>query len=524
MRNKLLVGCQTMITGTSKTTLSVARMALLAGVSAAALVAAGAASAQSLPDLGATGFTKGTAAIAALPVPTGIDTNPYILETLTGVSVANTTGLDSAGVLKTKTWAETVGTATTYNITTQNRTDLTNQTVAGTYQLGSYLVKGNNLLASGAIGAGVCGATDNCHWVTPGDSDVNNTYRWVAATYGEEARLANVTAPNGNPNNQYITGAYHTGDLIVRTDTGALVNSATCTNTVACKFVSAGALDTVGAAAGGVNATAGSYQNVPDVGVPSALGARTTTYDGGVTYSNGAGQSTAIGPDGITSKGALWVNTNGLAGAANRTTIINDGTFISISGTALQGGATVIEGGKAFIVGGPANSNFGGNINTLPINTAALNVSGGAVVSNGLQVNDGLRVTGPNQGLNAQTVSMGGNQVHDVAAPTLGTDAANKAYVDKGVNKAYEGTALALAISQPVFLPGQSFALRAGWGGFESENAFGVSAAGVIARDTFGHGSTVALDGGVGVGTHYNSVAGKAGVTIGFGGGYAPLK
>ena len=114
-------------------------------------------------------------------------------------------------------------------------------------------------------------------------------------------------------------------------------------------------------------------------------------------------------------------------------------------------------------------------------------------------------------------------RIQDVAAPIAGTDAANKAYVDKGVNKAYEGTAIALAISQPVFLPGQSFAMRAGWGGYEGQNAFGVSAAGVIARDVFGYGSTVALDGGVGVGGNYNGVAGKAGVTIGFGGGMAPL-
>ena len=42
-----------------------------------------------------------------------------------------------------------------------------------------------------------------------------------------------------------------------------------------------------------------------------------------------------------------------------------------------------------------------------------------------------------------------------MSQPRSGTDAANKAYVDKGVNKAYEGTAIALAISQPVFLPGR---------------------------------------------------------------------
>ena len=115
---------------------------------------------------------------------------------------------------------------------------------------------------------------------------------------------------------------------------------------------------------------------------------------------------------------------------------------------------------------------------------------------------------------------MGNNVVHDVATPIVGTDATNKAYVDKGLNKAYEGTAIALAISQPVFLPGQTFAMRGGWGDYQGQNAFGVSVAGVIARNTFGYGSTVSLDAGIGAGS--SSVAGKAGVTVGFGGGSCP--
>ena len=119
-------------------------------------------------------------------------------------------------------------------------------------------------------------------------------------------------------------------------------------------------------------------------------------------------------------------------------------------------------------------------------------------------------------------ISAEGNRVQDVATPIAGTDATNKAYVDKGLNKAYEGTAIALAISQPVFLPGQTFAMRGGWGDYEGQNAFGVSVAGVVAHNVFGYGSTVSLDGGIGAGN--SSVAGKAGVTVGFGGGSAPLK
>ena len=96
---------------------------------------------------------------------------------------------------------------------------------------------------------------------------------------------------------------------------------------------------------------------------------------------------------------------------------------------------------------------------------------------------------------------MGGNRVQDVGNPLAPTDAANKAYVDRGLRKAYEGTAIALAISQPVFAPGQTFAVRAGWGGYEeNQNAFGLSAAGIIGHGWFGGNSTVALDGGIGFG------------------------
>jgi hypothetical protein len=120
------------------------------------------------------------------------------------------------------------------------------------------------------------------------------------------------------------------------------------------------------------------------------------------------------------------------------------------------------------------------------------------------------------------TVNLGNNVVHGVADPLVGTDAANKQYVDRGLNKAYQGTAIALALSQPIFAPGQSWAVRAGYGGFESANAGGVSVAGIIGRDWFGAGTTIAIDGGVGFAD--NVVAGKAGVTIGFGGGYVPMK
>ena len=44
-----------------------------------------------------------------------------------------------------------------------------------------------------------------------------------------------------------------------------------------------------------------------------------------------------------------------------------------------------------------------------------------------------------------------------------------------------EGIAAVAALAQPMLLPGQHFAMRAGWGGYDDANAFGFSAAGVVA-------------------------------------------
>jgi autotransporter adhesin len=84
-------------------------------------------------------------------------------------------------------------------------------------------------------------------------------------------------------------------------------------------------------------------------------------------------------------------------------------------------------------------------------------------------------------------------------------------------NKLAEGIAVVAALAQPVLLPGQHFAMRAGWGGYDSANALAVSAAGVVADNLLrsGHG-TLSLDGGVGWGTDEGEVVGRAGATFGW--------
>jgi Resolvase, N terminal domain len=84
-------------------------------------------------------------------------------------------------------------------------------------------------------------------------------------------------------------------------------------------------------------------------------------------------------------------------------------------------------------------------------------------------------------------------------------------------DKLAEGIAATVALAQPILLPGQHFAMRAGWGGYDDANAFGFSAAGVVAGNLLSQGrGTLTLDGGVGFGTDEGEVAGRAGASFGW--------
>jgi hypothetical protein len=80
-----------------------------------------------------------------------------------------------------------------------------------------------------------------------------------------------------------------------------------------------------------------------------------------------------------------------------------------------------------------------------------------------------------------------------------------------------EGLAAVVALAQPTILPGQRFAMRAGWGGYDDANAIGLSAVGVLAQNVLRPGfGTVALDGGLGFGTSEGEVVGRAGLSFGW--------
>jgi hypothetical protein len=88
--------------------------------------------------------------------------------------------------------------------------------------------------------------------------------------------------------------------------------------------------------------------------------------------------------------------------------------------------------------------------------------------------------------------------------------------LDRRDDELAEGIAISLALDQPFFHAGQTFALNIGWGGYDGANAVGVTAAGIVDRGAFGPTSTTTLHGGVGAGTGQGQVAGKAGLSFGW--------
>jgi hypothetical protein len=216
--------------------------------------------------------------------------------------------------------------------------------------------------------------------------------------------------------------------------------------------------------------------------------------------------------------------------------VLNNGTVDTVVLDTQTGNASfsgdVKVGGGLTVTG---TSSLNGGLNVIGgTTTDTLTVTGDQTVGGRSYLNGGATISGDLTVTPGTTVNMGGNRVENVGGPVLSTDAANKAYVDTSlaalgttlnqridnanhrIDKAFEGTAIALALSTPIFQPGQKFVIQGGWGNFEGSNAVGFGAAGLLGRDVFGSGSTVTLSGGVGTGTGLGTVAGRGAVSIGW--------
>ncbi|RIA47416.1 hypothetical protein [Dichotomicrobium thermohalophilum] len=82
------------------------------------------------------------------------------------------------------------------------------------------------------------------------------------------------------------------------------------------------------------------------------------------------------------------------------------------------------------------------------------------------------------------------------------------------VNENQEGVAIALALQNPDLVGNETFGMSVNWGGFESSNALGIAATGVLGHDLFGGGDRLAIAGGVGFGLDKDTVGGRVGAQV----------
>ena len=82
---------------------------------------------------------------------------------------------------------------------------------------------------------------------------------------------------------------------------------------------------------------------------------------------------------------------------------------------------------------------------------------------------------------------------------------------ERRTDDALEGVAIAVSMANPDLVGTESFAIAMNWGGFEGENALGLTTMGVLSRDFIGTGARLSLGGGLGVGLAKDNVAGRAG-------------
>ena len=262
-------------------------------------------------------------------------------------------------------------------------------------------------------------------------------------------------------------------------------------------------------------ATFGNTLTVTSGGVNVTGGTTTDT----LTVTNGA-IATTITPSGIDT-GSINVGGTLTANVIHSNTVLSTvvgadqvntlGLNADAANFGVKGNTAIDAQGNVTI--GTANKNANLTVSGTATVTGQANLNGGATVSNN------LTVSGAGNGGPATNVDMGGNVVHDVAAPVLGTDAANKAYVDASLNsanqridRANQGVAIAMAVQNPVLTGSDRFGVAVNFSDFAGNSAVGATAVGILAQNVFGGGEKFGLTGGFG--TSSNQTAGRVGVQL----------
>jgi hypothetical protein len=236
--------------------------------------------------------------------------------------------------------------------------------------------------------------------------------------------------------------------------------------------------------------------------------------------------SVQIGPSGAatffqTSDGSVQFN-----GAS--TTFANQSTFNG--GFVVNGGVTVSMGGNRIEnVGTPtsgtdaANKDYVDTQNAtqqtqINSNTTRITNAEAVNASQQTQINSNTtRITNVEAVNGAQQTEIADLQT-DVAAlnDTAGGLQSQIDQLNSKDKDLAEGIAIALSLDKPYLHSGQTFGVNVGWGGFDGQNAVGLTAAGIIDRGAFGPNSTTTLHGGVAAGTGSGQIGGRAGVSFGW--------
>lgn len=197
------------------------------------------------------------------------------------------------------------------------------------------------------------------------------------------------------------------------------------------------------------------------------------------------------------------------------------GNGMAIGTSAFAAGSGDVAVGQGARVEADNGSSFGAGATVLAGHTNSTAVGAGATTTRANQVMLGTGSTTYTMAGIASAASKAAQSgqtflVTSDAAGNLATTSFDVGQLGRRDDELAEGIAIALALAQPVFQPGQSFAMRVGWGNFDGTNALGVTAAGVVSKGDFGPTSAVVLDGGMGAGTSDGVVAGRGGLTLGW--------
>ncbi len=253
----------------------------------------------------------------------------------------------------------------------------------------------------------------------------------------------------------------------------------------------------------------------------------TSTFNGPANFTNLLTASGIQNTGDITNSGNIGTNTLSTAGDASigGNLDMTGGNVSGVSsltgnGTGSISGFTSVSAGTGnFTTGNIATLNSDTIVNTGNISTATLTTSGNATVGGNatvkgsLTVEKGATVSEFFHVTPGSDINMGGNVVHNVGAPIVGTDAANKQYVDDGLAKAFkeidrntQGIAIAMAMAGLALPDGKNFALGANMGFFDDKQAVAIQAAIRLSPN-------VTITGGFGTGVQdLNTTGGRVGI------------